>query len=271
MLALADEVMLEDIEPLLTKPGSEYLLQTSDVSLVASTAAYRLPKRAVVGKLRDIWYVDASGNESLLPQLSHEQAPQSGSATSTDPTGFYLRNEHVVLIPTPSAAGGRKIRMRYYLRRPRLVLVAAAPVITVVDSGAKKITVGAVPATMTTTALLDLVRYGGLFDHLGLDLAVSAVTATDTTFTAALPADLAVGDYVSLAGESSLITLPIELHPLLVSLTLARCLRSLGDKRAEDEEERARQRIPALQALLAPRVDSTQPKIVPRYSPLRGG
>lgn len=272
ILAIADEVMLEEIEPVLTKPGSEYLLQTKDVSLVAGTAEYRLPARAIVSKLRDLWYIDESGNERQLDQISHERAPVPAGQTGSDPIDFYLRGEHVVLRYTPSAAGGRKLRMRYYLRRPRLVLVAAAPRITAINTGTKVLT-ASIPTTWTNANLVDLIHFGGLFDHLGLDLVVTAVDGgfLNITLSAALPADLAVGDYVSLAGESSVLCIPVELHPALVSLTLARALRALGDPRAGAEEDAAAVKLAGLAPLFQPRVDGTAPKMVPRFSPLRNG
>lgn len=275
ILALADETMLEDIEPALFVPGSEYGVQTYEVELAKGTAAYRLPARAAVGKLRDLWYLDAAGNEKKLEEAPEERAPRTAGATSSDPSYYYLRGEHVVLLDTPSAAGGRKLRMRYYLRRPRLVEVSATGKVTNINPGTEVVTCDVVPATWTNASLLDFIRYGGLFDHLALDIDPDAVatgaSGTITITTAGIPTDLAVGDYVSLSGESSVLCIPVEMHPALTSLTLARCLSAIGDPRADREMQIGLAKLERTAKKLAPRNEGTQAPIIPRNSPLRSG
>ncbi len=267
---LANQATIEDIQPYVLKAQSDYWVQESDITLVPGTSAYRVPKRAIVGKLRDAKIVGTDGTERELDQVSLPSRSTSPSSTG-EPVYFSLRGDQVVLVPGPGSAG--TLRLRYYLRRPSLVASTAVGVISSINTGTNTVTCTTVPSTWTNAMSYDLIRSGGLFDHLAMDRAASAVVtgASGTLVFSSLPADLAVGDHVALAGQSTLVCLSEELATVLVGLALARCLSSLGDERAQAEMEMSVRRLNGVIQLLSPRTDAELIKIVPAHSPLRGG
>lgn len=270
LLSFATSACVLKLAPVLCFKGSEYYVRDKDTALVASEAGYRLPARAVLGKLRDLLIVDAAGVERDVTECNAEDAWRYGATPGT-PVAYYFRGEHVRLLPPPSTAGD-SLRMRYYLRRPKLVAVDAAPRITAIDTGARVIT-ASIPSTWTTASTVDLIRAGGLCDHLGIDLVVSAVDGgfASITLAAALPSDLAVGDYVSLSDEASLVCLPEELYEALVAFTASRQLQASADPRWQVAEGRGKEELAAVAKLFAPRNDGEGPRLINHHSPLRGG
>ena len=69
-----------------------------------------------------------------------------------------------------------------------------------------------------------------MFQSLGDDLAITAMPdSSSLTFTETLPTDLAVGDYVALAGKSPIAQIPYEAHHLLAQLGAIKVNEALGD------------------------------------------
>lgn len=268
ILAIATEAQRVHIGPVLCVKGSEYYVRDADVA-ISTSATYRMPARSVVGKLRDLLIVDANGTERSVDYCNPEDAWRYGSLVGT-PIAHTIRGELVVLLPTPSGAG-ETLRMRYYLRRPRFVTVAAAPRITAIDAGLKKVTVAAVPAGWSTSAPVDLIRANGLCEQLGIDLAVSGVSATEVTLSGALPSELALGDYISLAGESSLVCMPEEIYPAFISIVVARAHEAMSNPIWKDALAAGLDELGSAAKLLYPRNEGAIPRAINWNSPLRQG
>jgi hypothetical protein len=81
------------------------------------------------------------------------------------------------------------------------------------------------PTTITTSTPVDFVQNDGPYDILEIDQTITNISGTTLTF-AALPDDLAVGDWICLAGQSPVLIAPRELQPLLVQATLHKSLMS---------------------------------------------
>jgi hypothetical protein len=89
----------------------------------------------------------------------------------------------------------------------------------------------------------------------------SSATATFSSGTT-ITNQLAVGDYVCIAGESPMPQLPAELHPLLAQETACACLRASGDSAGLAMAEKERDRLEAIAVgLFAPRTEN-QPRYV---------
>lgn len=116
-------------------------------------------------------------------------------------------------------------------------------------------TVTALPATISTSTPIDFVQSGGQCDLLDIDKTISSIAGTSLTF-ASLPDDLAVGDYICLAGQSPVPTIPLDLHPVLVQAVLCACLSSKKDKAIEIEAPKLRKLIETMEEMLQPRVDN---------------
>ena len=205
--------------------------------MVSGTASYRMPTRSVGGALRDVVWVDSGGTPQLPPlrQLSSDE-PEAIMAQEGTPYAYYLRNYHVVLVPTPNVSG--TLRMPYYARPNRLVPVAsAAPILTVeaLPTGVR-VTVASTATSLSFVSAerLDVVRATPAFETCVVN---SPNVNPDNpgggdpiTFDFTQEGDTAeVGDYLCLPGESPVPQVPVELHGLLAARTSRRLLKAVGD------------------------------------------
>lgn len=254
-LALATEELQTYVMKVLLAVREEYAVATYDLTLTAGTSSYLMPTRAIGGKLRNVALVDSSGLTTPLARLE----PGLSSNTQGNPTGYSLQGDDVIFSPIPSAAD--TVRLTYFRRPSSLVATTAVGTITAINTGTKVVTCN-VPVTFTTAVTYDFVRAQPPFKILGQDLAVTAVGGATVTFTATLPTGLAVGDYVTLAGESAVPQIPVELHPLLSQRVVYKCLEALGDDKSVLAEQASDKMRMDLLTLLTPRVEGASRPIV---------
>jgi hypothetical protein len=258
-LRFVNEEVQTYIVPLLLSVREDYLVTYSDLSVTSGTDAYDIPERAVASKLRGVFYLSGSTYQPL-PRIELEAAHLE-SVTGT-PSAYYLRANKIVLVPSPS--GSSTLRLHYYQRPNRVVETSAVGEITAINTGTRVVTLSAsCPSTFATSVTFDLVKGKAGFDTLGKDLAVSAVGASSVTFTATLPTDLAVGDFVCLAQETPIPQIPVELHPLLSERVTTTVLKALGDSKATYAVAEQMER--KLIEVLSPRVEGSPRYVVNRY------
>jgi len=261
ILRIADSKVQSVILPLMQSLRSEHYSTWKDEAIVSGVAAYRIPARALGMQLRDVQLVTSSGDVRDLPQIDPEQVT---TTTSGEVRAFYMRANRVVLYPTPSASqDGTTLRLHYFLRPGKLVLAIAAAPISVLAS-ATSLTVSSVPSTWTTANTFDFVRAEGASEPLGIDFAASSVSTT-ITFTSSVPTDLVLLDYVTLAGESPIPTIPAELRPVLAQATAHQMLQSQKLPGADDAMKLLDMEIRAATTLLTPRVQGAPRTIVARH------
>lgn len=222
----------EGVAPLLSAARAEHLVYPYTVAVVSGTASYRMPARAVGGTLRNVSFLDTSGNPVRLRELSSDEVEQIGATTSGGtPYAYYLRNYQVVLVPVPNVAG--TLSMPYYARPNRLVATTAVARITSVTyvEGALTALTTAAPVSLTSASSFDLIRGSPGFETLGA--AIEGTWSTSVTFEATLSEDpgLAAGDYVCLPGEAPVPQVPVELHGLLAARAARRLVKAVGDDR----------------------------------------
>ncbi len=255
-----DEAQLY-LTALIKSVREDHLEVTEDITIVAGTASYRVNRRAVANSLTAIFTV-ASGQPAYpLTQLAASQAWALG--TTGDPRGFEMFGPAIVLHPTPITAG--TLRVRYLQRLSRVVPEAEVGRITVVDTLTNTVTVSATPTAIVTGVVCDLVRGDPPFDNLSIDL-TATVSGTSITLSA-LPTGLAVGDYVTLAGETPIPQVPPELHQLLakrVAYVVAGGTTSPNAAALQADIEVMRT---AALTLLTPRVSHASRPIVNRNGP----
>lgn len=285
LLDMATEELLGYMVPNIIAASSGYLERVEDHTLVSGDVTYRIPDRAVGGKLSSIMLVDGSDREYDLPMVSYsEDAARAGANSGYGQTVAFVRNHTVHLEPEPENA--TTLRMVYYLRPGDLVdsnttgdsrqissLSSAGGNYDLVFSAAVNNLVSG------SSVKFDIVRDQPGFDPVAIDQTASLATtstANDTLRFSSEPswwADVAANDWVALAGKSPIPQIPYELHPVLRQRTAARVFELLGDRAGMDAaySTASRWEEQALR-LLSPRTDNVQHKIVntdgPR--PLRG-
>jgi hypothetical protein len=256
LLALADEEVQTLIVPEIMGVREEYFVSYKDTALVANQAAYAIPHRAIGMAVREVKLVDAGGNFIDLPQISPEAL--SSDATGT-PNSFYVRDNSIVLWPTPSAAVGT---LRVYFCRAQATLIptsSAAIVSTVIGND---VSINGAPAAFTTSETYDFIRGRGGQEVLGEDLAVTGVGASSMSFTATPPSTVIAGDYVAIAGQSPLIQLPREYRVVLTQAVVVRVLKSMRLEGWDVEQKTLDGMVEKARELISPRVIGEPAKIL---------
>lgn len=223
ILNLAHDCLLGEITPFLISLRQDYGVKQVDVAIVKGQASYPIPSRSAGMTLHDIKLLK---NESVctIYQMSRQDVTTTAEG---EPQAFYKQENSIILYPTPQATQ-HTLRMTYFMRPPALVPVSECGKIESIDFVTNTIT-GSFPVTWSVADLFDLVNAKSGFEYKAIDVEALGVTSNSITLSS-LPANLAVGDYISLQEESCFPQIPVEAHQLLVHMTLAACLESKGDR-----------------------------------------
>jgi hypothetical protein len=266
LLAIATEELQGPVTELLLSVREEYLVASADQSVVAGTAAYQIPARAVGGVVREVLLSTDSGT-TFLP-LARIEPEREHDATGTNPVGFKFENNTVVLLPTPTASATLRIR---YFRRPNALVAngstISAAAITAINTGTKTLTFTSTSGLTATGATYDFVQASPGFMSLADDQPRTSTTGTTIVFTNVLPSLLAVGDYVCLAGVSLVPQVPVELHQLLVQRVVMRTLEALGDKKVDVAQNMVSRAEKQALSMLMPRSQGNQRPIINKFGP----
>ena len=263
ILELAGEVTKTMILPAIMGVREEFYLDYYDYSITSGTAAYAIPERSIGASIREIQLVGADGGISNLPRISIDSLHLMGDVTGS-PQAFYLRGNDVVLFPTPNTTSGT-LRMYFPMRPGELVATTSTAIIATIDTSTKIVTVTSIPSTWTTGNIFDLIQRNGSHVYLDTDLTSTLISGSSITLPS-LPSTLAVGDYISLAGESSLVQMPPDFQPILATLTAAEMLLAMNQPKGEKLYAKGMKQLEAAQAALTPRVVGEQELILPDWS-----
>lgn len=275
-LQLIDETIRGEIIPLLKRTKESYLLTSVELDLESGRARYPLPPRASAEAIHSI-LIDPDNGTEAWPPLSRTEAEKAYAFSINDgnPFAYYLEDDSVVFVPTPG--DGEAVRFKIFGRPNMVVEATSVGQISAINTATKQVTVLAYdedsgefedttpPATFTTGATYDLVKGTPGFRCHDIDLAVSGVASNVLTFTDELPEDLAVGDFVCIAGETPIAQIPAELHPLLSQMVTRTILEGKGDPKADRAERTAGKLEKNATDMLSPRVQ-TAPKFVQNYN-----
>jgi hypothetical protein len=269
-LAVATEELQSYVQPWLLSLREEYGVADYDVSTVAGTAAYRLPPRAAGDSLRNALILanaDYVPLRRMEPEAVHYEYPNLNSSAGV-PVGYYFKDQDLVLVPTPSAAGS--LRLQYHKRPAKLVATSAAAVVQSINGDRTTITTTAtIPSTITASSIsVDVVDATPGFKTLAMDYTTTTgTTGTTIVLTAALPSSVGAGDYVTLAGEAPVAQIPVEVHTLLAQRTKTACLEALGDPKWQAADAVCERMKRELLPVLAPRSKGSARYLVNRNGP----
>ena len=267
ILAIATDRMRDTMIPLIDSCDQEYFVIKTNVPIVANQENYEIPPRAYGRKLREIKIFNESGVRGDFPQISIEREHLYRSASV--PFGFHFYGDRIQLVPIP-AATGYSLQLWWFLSPGKLVPTSQAGVVTAIASD--DVTVSLVPATFTVNRRVDFVQGVTGNRYLGIDAAITNVAGSTLSFGLdVVPDDLAVGDYVSLAGESTVLQIPEEAKPYLQTITASDCLYAVSDFEGQDRlKDKIKQQKEDLLKLLQPRITGEANIIVNDRGLLRG-
>lgn len=279
ILRILNQEMQSYVVPMLVELGQEYLVAISNVSTVASTAAYAIPNRASGTALRDVQVLDAASSEyRSIQRLPPEQAAliggTGGSGATTNvgrPTHYFVQMDSVHLVPTPDAV--YSVRLKYFRAPSDLVTTGYTTSAGVLGGtpGAQTIAVtlstalGSDEATVSVDFLRSVMPFTPQMD------AVTATVETTGNLLDGIATDIddlsGLALYASLAGTSPVPQIPETAIPLLVNRTIVVCLRALGDPKVKEAEAACREEMQRVKEMLSPRTEGYALKVVNTNSP----
>lgn len=241
-----------------------YYLTSIDYAYNANST-YPIPTRAIGGALATIKII----NGTVIYEVARSEIGEQFS-TVTSPTGYYsfiIEGSNIVIQPTSSTG---TIRLYYYQRPNTLVQTTSAAQITGISGTTLSFSAGTIPSTISTSTPCDLVQDQPPFDWAAIDQTPTAVTSTTIQFSS-LPSNLAIGDWVALAGQTPVPQIPVEFRNLLVQRTIVKYNEIQGYL---DKMKASQQKLEEMEKdvfeLINPRVSEEQKRIVPSANVIGG-
>ena len=275
LLSIGDKATSDRFTPWLVQKRVELFVRRSDVAIVLGTDAYRLPARAYGSKLRSVTFIDSNGNGYPVDEWTldrRDKLLQGNPFLGSGGYAFCLEGDNLLLLPVPQTAG--TLRMRYYRRPSKLVLVTASGVGQITSISLVTGVILTTATGITTSTPIDFVQQNPNFDVLGADVSPTAASSgvSVTVALASIPAELAVGDWIAFAGESPVPQVPADLHDALADAIGIQVARSLGNIKAVGIAEAfVTDALNRLDPAFVPRSDGGAKVIVNRKSQLRRG
>lgn len=248
ILRAADTKIRDYVAPLLISVAEDYMTAPVDVPIVAGQVFYYPPARCM--KLREVLFVDGSGRPVDVPRLRFD-------GNEHRDWGFKLNGSTIELVQ-PDRVRATAIRFTYYLRPSALVKADKVSVVQAIDRVTGVVSVYQVPAGIEGGTAFDFVNARAPFDCFAMEKAgtVNAAGLTVTFDPTALPADLAVGDFICLPEQTPVPQIQPELFSLLVQAVVLDLLDEQGDEAAVARAEKALMKLDAdARVLLSSRVE----------------
>lgn len=135
-----------------------------------------------------------------------------------------------------------------------------------------KMTYSKLPKTFSTNMLFDFVQSEAPNKILHWDIPANNIDFVSKTisFPKSLLPKLKVGDFTSLAEQTIVPNIPVELHPLLAQRVAVACLESMGDEQGKTSAERKLKEMEtSVMTLIDNRVEGANVKIKNRHGVLR--
>lgn len=224
ILSFAHDSLISALQPLIMSVREEYFVVNENRAIFGGPG-HTISGRAIGQKLREIKIIRSSQVVDL-PQVLPEDI--TSIAPGGQPSSFYLEGNKVVLYPYPPVSGCSDIlRLTYHLRHSKLVSSTSVAVITAIDPLTGMVTTSGNPSSWVTSDSFDVVSRDG--NSVIRDIMPLSVSPTSVAVDPSLSlSEIAVGSYLSLAGETFVLQIPDEAMNLLAMMTVVECLNSMG-------------------------------------------
>lgn len=263
LVDLANESLQSYIVPRLMNVNEGYFLKTYDAVVAAGTLAFALPTQAIMGKVRDVQRL-IQGRYFPLDRIEEERL--NWYSPTGNPTGFVLRGNSIVLVPTPIAT--ETIRVLYYRRPGELILEEDATPITSVSISEG--TFYTLNVAYGSGGYYDIIKNGGIFDWAAFNLPASNLGDGFISFPIASCEGIpAAGDFLCAPGTSPIPQIPADLRLLLFERVKYTCLAALGDAGAALAEAACERSWKTLEGMLANRSEGKARVIINTHGPGR--
>jgi len=145
ILAFATEELFLSQMPSILQYHEEYFVYSQKIPLKPSQSRYPIPNRAIGMKLRDLYYVDNTGNLIEMSRINPDDESffQSDSNSNPTPIHYKIENNSIVIIPEVTQSVYGDLLFSYYLRPNSLVKDEKA---AICSAFSKNITINSLPA-----------------------------------------------------------------------------------------------------------------------------
>jgi hypothetical protein len=267
-LAILNDELQAVVTPWLLRFCGEYMVSWEDVAIDGTTEYFDIPHKAVGSILREVKIVHKlnTGREAddEYTDLNRIIVGQIGTSDADYPC-FVLRGDQIQVMNVDQYVGDY-LRM-YFFRQPNeLIPENEAGVIATVAPGSKQVTITTMPTGWGSSNTVDVIQAKPQFRILGED---AAITISGNTLTFAdYPTGVAVGDLVSLAGESVIPTIPFQVFPLLAQAAALKILETYPDMEGIAAcSAKYKQLDQELSSLFKSRVKGSPVRMVPSRTP----
>lgn len=268
ILDFANDEMSSTVQEMIMSLNQGYFMYLDDSDqTVDGVQEYTIPYRAIGRTLRDLKMRNGAPGTNVWNTTLIALEDAVTYQNSTNDFAYYFRGDMIHFADAPRS--DEFTILKYYLMRPnRLTKTNAAGKVTAISGDI--VTVDVTPATFSAGVLVDFIKGIQGNRTLTFDQTIINVSGNQVTITTP-PADLALGDWVSLAEESPVIQVPEECFTYLSLLTSKRCLLAIGDfDGAKAIDEQIPEKRTLLEKIMAPRAQGENIKIVNRNGLLRG-
>lgn len=277
LLALLTAEHRNVVFPTITKLRQDYGVFRFDHTVVSGQRLYRMPPRAHASRIISLELIDGAGRAWKPTQMRRADVARPGNVDGSETTAdasriqYYILGNRIGLYPGPAFSG--TLFVHYPLNPPKYVLSANCRSIATYNGAAIITSAGdfsTVP--ITTSSLVDIVCANGPGEPLVVNSTVGAVSTVTLTLGTNPPLvhgvnDIAAGDWVSLAGQSCIVSLPEAGFSALCDLLVARMHESQGDDSAYAKSaQRAMDGLRQVFELLSDRTDDEAETYIPETS-----
>lgn len=272
ILAEADDVISGRLTEAIAGLSNGFYVRCLDITMVAATARYALPTRAVADTIEHVAVLQSDGTERPLSRLRNSDAMYVTGSSGT-PYNYTIEGADLLLYPIPTTA--ETIRVRYMLRRSTLVTTASCAAVSAITLVSYQLTSLVKPSGFAADVACDVIRPTVPFTTALFSGVLDTVSAPPSPYNYLFDggtdlSSVAIGDYICIAGNTCVIQLPIELHAALSNATAAAILGQRGFTLGmQTLDAFAARDIEAYKRMAAQRVKNAPVTFVNRNSMLR--
>lgn len=181
-LDFANEEMDLGVVPHVLLYHENYLLVERDVKIQPNQNRYPIPHRAVGNKLKDVAYVDNSGNIYQMTRIQLDDLPYEQFSITTGMNKFYVDVDEIVVVPVSNYAMDGYFRFYFYMRPNQLVTEDRVTKLTSIDYNKGIFTVANIPDSFQGITSFDITSSKSPF-RLAAEEVVPTQLGTTSTLT----------------------------------------------------------------------------------------